>query len=175
MRHTLLILLLSCTSIFATDKTQTFNNYSGDFKLHEMKPHNFFTNFKGEVTVLGELVVSLTNDGEPNKTYVHKASFIPDDKNVFPYIKEGFYAKDLITVELMNQDEAIKRVFSEKEVTIPKGALDTYISKRGYFTLNGYGTSVECDSRHYHATFVAFTSEKTVAAYHDERKELEGC
>lgn len=175
MHYLTLLLLLFCASISANDKKQVFNDYSGNFKLSETNPEVFTTTFRGEVTILGELVIELIDNGEPNKVHPYKVSLIPDDKNILPYIQSGFYSMNLQKVDFLNAEYALNSTFSQEEIKIPEGSESIFLSKRGYFTLNEYATSVECDSRQYYANFVSYKPESGMVAYHVDRKELHGC
>lgn len=175
MRVLILLLLFLAMGLNADEPTIEFNNHDGAFELSStIHPHRP-TVFAGEVVIRGELVMEIVRDPGSNILEGYRIRLIPEDPEVFPYVVEGAYATPLATVSLLNQEDILPMVFTPDELASISESDELFVSKRGYFTVSEYGTSVECDSRQYYGKLAAFSPDSMEVAYHSDRVELHGC
>lgn len=175
MRTLILFLLFLPLGLNADEPAIEFNNHGGAFEVSSTVHPYHSTAFDGEVVVRGELVLQVVRDPFSNTLEGYRIRLIPEDPEVFPYVVEGFYAKPLTTVSLLNSDDILQMVFTPDELTSMAESDELFVSRRGYFTVRDYGTSVECDSRQYYGELAAFSPDTIELAYHSDREEMHGC
>lgn len=101
--------------------------------------------------------------------------FVPSKPALFPEVTSGFYAKELVKIELVKSDEVKELLFSESEWQEVISKKLGFVSRRGTIEIREYVTSIECDSRYYSAELVSFKSSQSEVSYAQNRPELAGC
>lgn len=168
------VLTFSLNALSNEVQNQKFNSYSGDFRLSSVNFTYYVAAFSGSQIAKGEVIFELREfEGYDNSIY--KVAFIPDQPSLFPYIVDGFYAKNLVKIDLLNHSKAKELLFSDEEwkVEVAKGI--PYISKEASIEVVNYATSVECDSRQYYAEILSVKSKDVLARNFSERAVLGGC
>jgi hypothetical protein len=155
-------------------KEQKVNEYSGGFKVDSVNFSYFAVSFSGYAGSEGEVVFEMVpDDGYEHEIY--KIEFIPNDTSIFPSISDGFYSKKLYKIGLLNHSKVKELLFTDEEWAEVVLKKQRYVSVRASIVLDNYGTSVECDSRHYYADILGVTKDKVSLAYHSVRADVSGC
>ncbi len=157
------------------EQSQYFNAYGGSITVKSVDFQHFSMAFYGTEASQGEVVFELLDDDQSGHREIYKASFIPNDIELFPYVIAGFYSKKLIKIDLLNYDKARDLLFTANEWEEAATTKKAFISKKGLVTIKNYATSVECDSRQYYAEISDFKKETNDLAMFDTRNEMSGC
>lgn len=168
------ILTFSLSALSNEVQNQKFNDYSGDLKLSSVNFTYYVAAFSGSQIAEGEVVFEV-RPFEGNEDGIYNVAFIPEQPSLFPYVKDGFYAKKLIKIDLLNHAKAKELLFSEEEWKAEVAKGNPYISKKVSIEIVNYATSVECDSRHYYAEILNVKFKNVLANNFSERTELWGC
>ncbi len=117
MKTLLLATLLIFQNLaFSQENTQVFNDYTGNFSVESVNFTHYTVSFKGEATVVGELIFDLRHgEGPDPEGIIYKIKFIPDDTNIFPEISSGFYAKPLTGIDFYDRLAVKEKIFNAIE------------------------------------------------------------
>lgn len=169
-------LLFVSSFAYTSDEQEVFSSYANEFQVSTIYGTPRVTKFTGQVSVTGEVVFRFDMLSETEIGELMFADFIPDKKyaDTFPQVVEGFYAKPLSNISLMNGEESLRKVFTEDEIKQLSSESNGTISKQGVVLLYEYSVYVECDSRQYTAFLASFEYNNSAIASHD-MEELSGC
>ena len=175
LKYLIYLLLILPVAVYSkTPQVQSFNEYSGDFKVSTVNFDYLQVSFDGSETVSGEVIFELVPEDD-YENEIYKVSFIPENISVFPSIESGFYAKQLKKIDLLNHNEAKSLIFSDSEWAQILKQKKRFVSKRGKVEIIKYATSVECDSRQYYAEVKSFSTHQLKVSYSENRKVMAGC
>ena len=170
---TIFVILLSTFS-YAKQEAQVFNQFKGDFSVSSVNFDYLAVLFIGEETSEGEIVFEfIWEEGVDGDIY--QIGLIPNNPELFPYVVSGFYSSKIQNIGLGDEKAIIDALFTKKEWEEARKSKPRFLSKKGVVTINKYGTTVECDSRHYFATFVSYTPSNNSYAVSNNKAGFGGC
>ena len=169
----LAFLLFPLQAFPSEESTQIFNDFTGALQISAINYRDHSVRFSGSQKADGEIVFEMADDG--SQWSIRAVVFVPSQPRLFPEVTSGFYAKELVKIELVKSDEIKQLLFSESEWQQVISKKLGFVSRRGTIEIREYVTSVECDSRFYSAELVAFKSSQSEISYAQDRPELAGC
>lgn len=172
----ILTLLIVALSAFSNAKTepQVFNGFKGGFTVSSVNFEYLAVSFNGQESSEGEIVFEfIWEEGVDGEVY--QIGFIPNNPELFPYVMSGFYPKKIQKIGLGDEKVIIDALFTKEEWEKARSTKPRFISKKGIVTIKNYGTSVECDSRHYYASFVSYTPSVNEYAVSNIKSGFGGC
>lgn len=155
------LLLLLTSSALMADENVKFSDYTSNLKIKEISYGMPHVQFSGQLEIKGTLVFRLDRLSETEFGEPIFADFFPneDQRDLFPQVIEGRYAKKLESIGIININEAYKQAFGELQKHDTRK-----ISVSGVIIVEDYTTTIECDARQYFARMISIKVDPDIAS-----------